>query len=291
LARFTSLVDASIVRRVITMSVSEEIPGCWCFCGSSGRGESLTSLAPQLVIIADNDFETSRVVGSHHEVSKLLEKCGYLPSTDLAFEWPFYVAGLSDWRQRYLDWISDPILKQIYLARPLFDLRYLCGRESMYRELETSVMQAVNREFLQVLANDCLASLPPLTFFHDAVVDETGAETAVFRLDHSALRPLVDVGRVFGMAAKKVFGSSTLDRFATARTLLPNQSSIFREASETLRIVLWQQGRVGITQGTGGTELPPSLLSRYDRQILKSGFRSILRLLEFTADFAWLEKL
>jgi hypothetical protein len=33
----------------------------------------------------------------------------------------------------------------------------------------------------------------------------------------------------------------------------------------------------------------PSLLSHYDRQVLKSGFRSILRLLEFTADGAWLE--
>jgi hypothetical protein len=37
--------------------------------------------------------------------------------------------------------------------------------------------------------------------------------------------------------------------------------------------------------------LPPALLSRYDRQILKSGFRSILRLLEFTADPKWLETL
>ena len=52
--------------------------------------------------------------------------------------------------------------------------------------------------------------------------------------------------------------------------------------------MLWQQGRVGISQGTSGAELPPALLSRHDRQVLKSGFRSILRLLEFTADRGWL---
>jgi signal-transduction protein with cAMP-binding, CBS, and nucleotidyltransferase domain len=149
----------------------------------------------------------------------------------------------------------------------------------------------VDRDFLHILANDCLASLPPLTFFQDAVVDESGEETAVFRLEHSAVLPLVDVGRVFGMAAKKVLGSSTLERFAMARTMLPEHESIFREASETLRIVLWQQGRIGISQGTSGAELPPALLSRYDRQILKSGFRSILRLLEFTADPTWLKTL
>src|SRR4029077_9373333 len=123
------------------------------------------------------------------------------------------------------------------------------------------------------------------------VVDETGAETAVFRLEHSVLRPLVDVGRVFGMAEKKVFGSSTFERFARARVLLPEHATIFREASETLRIVLWQQGRVGISQGTAGSGLPPALLSRYDRQVLRSGFRSILRLLEFTADLEWLNTL
>ena len=35
-------------------------------------------------------------------------------------------------------------------------------------------------------------------------------------------------------------------------------------------------------------QLPPSLLGRHDRQLLKSGFRSIHRLLEFTADSQWL---
>ena len=69
------------------------------------------------------------------------------------------------------------------------------------------------------------------------------------------------------------------------------REAIFREAAETLRVVLWQQGRIGISQGTEGAELPPALLSRYDRHVLKSGFRSILRLIEFTADWKWLDAL
>ena len=84
-----------------------------------------------------------------------------------------------------------------------------------------------------------------------------------------------------------MLGSSTLDRFGLARTWLPEHESIFREASETLRILLWQQARVGISQGTSGSELPPAMLSRHDRHILKSGFRSILRLLEFTGNTSW----
>jgi hypothetical protein len=82
-----------------------------------------------------------------------------------------------------------------------------------------------------------------------------------------------------------------LDRLATTRTLLPDHEKIFRDAADTFRVVLWQQGRVGISQGSSGAELPPALLSRQDRHVLKSGFRSILRLIEFTADREWLANL
>ena len=99
-----------------------------------------------------------------------------------------------------------------------------------------------------------------------------GEQTTTFRLEHSALRPLVDVGRVFALAARDVFGRSTLERFAIARTLLPEHDAIFREAADTLQIVLWQQGRVGISQGTRGAELPAALFSRHDRQVLRAAF-------------------
>jgi hypothetical protein len=73
--------------------------------------------------------------------------------------------------------------------------------------------------------------------------------------------------------------------------MLAEQDAIFRDAADTLRIVLWQQGRVGISQGTDGSELPAAALSRYDRQALKSGFPVIQKLLEFTADLTWLTAL
>jgi CBS domain-containing protein len=159
----------------------------------------------------------------------------------------------------------------------------------LWHAIAETVKVGATRNFLRVLANDCLDNLPPLTFFQDAVVDESGTHSHVFELQRSALNPLVDVGRVFGAAAGRVLGSSTLERFTMARALLPDHESIFREASETLRVVLWQQGRIGIGQGTDGADLPPALLGRYDRHVLRSGFRSISRLIEFTADGHWLD--
>jgi len=291
LARFTTQTDIRIVKRIIALLDAAELPVTWCFCGSHGRGESLTTVCPPVLMILEDERERERSLDIYRRLTDSLTECGYLPAAGAPFEPAFFVASLAEWKQRYSDWVRDPIFKKMYRARPLFDLRPIHGPHALWHEIETTVADAVDHTFLHVLANDCLASLPPLTFFHDAVVDEIGEETAVFRLEHSAVLPLVDVGRVFGMAANKVLGSSTLERFAMARALIPEHESIFREAAETFRIVLWQQGRIGISQSTDGAELPPALLSRFDRQILKNGFRSILRLLEFTAEPKWLKAL
>ena len=291
LTRFVTLADVRIVRRIIALLNVAELPVTWCFYGSSGRGESLTKVCPQLLMIAEEHHDRGRSLDAFRRVSDSLAECGYLPAVDVPFEPAFFVASLAEWTQRYGDWVHDPVFKEMYRARPLFDLRPIFGHDAAWREIEATVASAMDRTFLEILANDCMASLPPLTFFHDAVVNEIGEESAVFRLEHSAVLPLVDVGRVFGMAANKVIGSSTLERFTMARTLMPEHESIFRQAAETFRIVLWQQGRIGINQGTSGAELPPALLSRFDRQILRNGFRSILKLIEFTADSKWLKTL
>lgn len=290
LAGFTSCVDLGILRQIISLK-APALPGCWCLRGSSGRAENLVSVSPELVFIASEGHAESFWRSGFQRVLETLGQCGYLPAAVTDFEPHFYASTIREWKERYNNWVADPILKMFYQARPLFDLRPVCGNESLFEELEGTVAGALNREFLHVIANDCLSTIPPLTFFKNAVVDEVGEEAAVFRLEEDALRPLVDVGRVFGMASRKVFHTSTLDRFGMASVLLPAEAPIFEEAAEALRTLLWQKGRAGIGQETAGAEIPPSLLSPYDRQLLKKAFRAISRLIEFTGDLAWLKRL
>ena len=291
LARAMFLTDVNIVKRIIALVGGELPSACWCFGGASGRRESLTRHAPRLVLINEDEGRRPELDRIYERVSDALGECDYQTRVEVPFDRAFHVASSLEWRTRYQQWLRDPVRTQMYLARPLFDLRPVHGRESLWRDLGSAVADATDRNFLQVLANDCLASLPPLTFFQDAVIDDSGEQSAVFQLEQSALRPLVDVGRVFGMASKQVLGTATHERFDRARATLPEHESIFRDAAETLRILLWQQARTGIARGTDGSELPPALLSRHDRHILKSGFRSILRLIEFTGDLTWLDKI
>ena len=178
----------------------------------------------------------------------------------------------------------------MYRSRALFDLRPIHGPDAPWRDVEGALTGAVDRNFLRILANDCLDSVPPLTFFQDAVIDDLGEHSPLFHLERSALTPIVDVARVFGMAAGRLLGGSTRDRFLLARRLLPSHDALLREASATFSVLLWQQGRIGIGQGTSGGELPAALLGRQDRQVLKGGFRVILRLIELTAGWTWLDE-
>jgi hypothetical protein len=58
-----------------------------------------------------------------------------------------------------------------------------------------------------------------------------------------------------------------------------------------MRVVLYHQARAGLRLRSSGADLPLSILSRLDRQVLKSGFRSVHNLLEYTASCDWLESL
>jgi CBS domain-containing protein len=240
-------------------------------------------------MIMDDAQDPESAVNAYRRVLGTLAECGYIPAAAAPFEPAFYAATLGDWKNRFQRWVGDPIYEDMYRARPLFDLRPVHGQQALWQDVDAVVRTAINGNFLRLVANDCLESLPPLTFFADAVINESGEQSDVFRLEYSALGPIVDVGRVFGMASGKTLGSSTFERLDMARTLLPDHSAVFREASDTLRVVLWQQGRVGISQNTDGSELPPALLGRYDRQLLKSGFRSIHRLLELISNSQWLK--
>jgi CBS domain-containing protein len=291
LSCFLHLVDRAIMTRLVAIAGGGEETACWCFAGSAGRGESLTRLAPRAVAIVGGDGQVAAARRIYERVLEILAECDYLPRSASSFGTDFYVATVEEWRARFRNWIEDPVRQEMYRARTLFDLRPIAGPEGLWKEVEEAVRSAVDVNFVRILANDCLATLPPLTFFQDAVIDRAGEQTTTFRLEHSALRPLVDLGRVFGIATGACLGRSTLERFAEAGARLPEHQAIFREASHTMGIVLRQQARVGISQGTSGSELPPSLLSSYDRRVLKGGFRSIIRLLEFTDDPGWLDQL
>ena len=290
LAEFLYLADNAILKRVTELIPPPAGSFAWCLYGTAGRSESLSPMLQRAAVIIGDGLVKDSFIAWYEKVNAALLECGYV-DRKVHFNPAYSCASLSEWKKRFTTWIEDPLNSSLHYARHLFDMRHVLGDVSLAHELESLLKDEARKHtsFVYLLANDCMSSLPPLTFFRDAVIDDAGETSSVFELEKSALRPLVDVGRVFGIAAGHLSGASTQDRFRLARTLLPEHESIFREASEALRAVLYQQARSAIRNHDNGSTLNPAHLSHYDRQLLKTGFRSIHRLLEFTADGAWME--
>ncbi len=293
MAEWAGEFDRQVLRRLLALSGIETQGYCWCFTGAAGRGEKLTAGLPGLALIVADPSQRDAALQDYHEILRQFVECGYRRFDPPPDDPDFPCATLDEWIERFQGWVQNPILNMVYDARPFFDLAPVHGDCELWNQLAASVRGeiAADKSFIHILAHDCLNSFPPIAFLQDYVVDETGAQLETFQLERSALWPLVDVARVLGMAAGQPLGSSTAQRFALATRRLPQHERIFREASETLQVVLYQQMRSGLHTGSSGAELPPALLSRHDRQVLKSGFRSIVRLLDFMAGEQWREAL
>ena len=291
LAALGDRLNISILKRLTELAGNASDRWTWCFWGAAGRCELLAPVEPEIALLCGEAADVSR---GRHALDRLrsdLAECGYLPHATPEWDDTMLCATTTAWQERFTQWIHDPIVSEMYIARPLFDLRPALGNPDSWQRLEQSLRETIRCEpgFNKILANDCLSSLPPLTFFQDQVVDESGEKSEIFALERRALGPVVEVGRVFGLANERVLGSSTLKRLELARWRTPAQANIFREAEETLRVLLYLQARTGLRLHASGAEIMPSQLSRLDRQALKSAFRAIHNLIEFTVNRLWTE--
>ena len=285
-------INISIVKRLNELAGSTSEKWTWCFWGAAGRCELLAPVEPEIALVCgDGADDVSRGRVALARLRADLAECGYLPHTMPEWDEGMLFATVATWQERFTQWIRNPIVSAMYTARPLFDLRPVLGDLDAWKGLERSIRETVHStpSFQKLLANDCLSALPPLTFFQDQVVDESGERSEVFELENRALGPIVEVGRVFGIANQRILGSSTLERLELARTRMPAHASMLREAEETLRVLLYLQARTGLRLHESGTEIVPSQLSRLDRQALKSAFRAIHNLLDFTFNRLWTE--
>ena len=259
---------------------------CWVFFGAAARGELLTGAMPDVgLIYEDGDGEVARQLGE--QVSGALRQCGYhspddaiTPSSERACR------SLAEWRASYSRWISDPVLSGLYAGLPFFELAPVRGDAVLAAKLQQHIREEVQKDesFVPILANDSMANLPPLTFFQGLVVEDDGKRTDRFDLRRSTLRPLADVGRVFALERADTSQAPTIVRLEAAGAEVEEQRDLFADAASTFRVALYHQARIGLRDGTGGWAIEPKALSKLEQQVLKNGFRTIMKLLAFTAE-------
>ncbi len=301
-AQISGELYGAVISRLIQLAEQEALDAglhrptarsCWLFFGGAGRQELMTWFDVDLGLVIEDVSEQERLEADQwfarvaRRVDSGLEESGFrFSESAVRIIDPGVRLSLAEWKQRFHGWVSQPAENNIYTSRSFFDFRAFYGDRVLADELRDSMLgEAVaHPEFLALLANSCLAQMPPLTFFEGLVVEEGGNQSDTLDLRRSAVFPLIDSARAFGLAGA-TRQPSTFDRLSGASELLPASRDTFEAAKEAYRVTLQQRGRAGLAAGDDGVHIRPSSLSKYDQQILKGSFRSILKLLELTGEY------
>ena len=257
---------------------------CWLAFGTLARGEVLRQEPAKIgVVYDDGDLEDSiaaveyfNVVTGHLDLR--FAACGIEGPAPVWPEGTHPCLPLSEWIRFFHETISQPHEHDLLARRELFDIRELSGDPSILAELTSSVAQELEETNMLVplLASDTLSRLPPLTVFHDQVLDSDGAEHPELDLTEVVINPISNAARVFALSRK---GSpiDTLARLEGASRDSPANAEVFQNAAEAFRMALYHQTIAGTPI------IAPSALGKFDQRAMKTAFSSILRLLELTS--------
>jgi CBS domain-containing protein len=269
------------------------VRSCWLFFGSAARRELLTTADLDFGLVHENPQESDRQAVEDYFEKLCLWVLGAVESAGFTFAKsairphdPRWRQSLAGWTSTYAGWIEDPIHNRIYEGRPFFDLTPAYGHLDVAERLQENLglMLKKNPEFVPLLAVDSFGNLPPLTFFQGLVVDDSGARSDSLDLRRSAIYPLVDVARVFGLAQGSINSTSTVERLAAAKANYPAQSTLLDEAADAMQVALYHRAHSGLRNNSDGAIVATESLSRLDQQLLKNAFRTVLQLMRFGAE-------
>jgi len=212
-----------------------------------------------------------------------LSECGYklCPAHKMATN-PGWCVPLDKWMDYYRSWIVRPEAEALLNVNVFLDLRFLYGCETLVTSLQEGVSEYTrnNRRFLAILTANSLRVNPPLGMFRQFVLAKDGANRSVFNIKRQALNLLVELARIYALAANsgEIDTVGRLRSAAEARIISVESCKELLEALDFINQVRFSHQRTALIRGTdANNDLEPALLSQFERNHLKDSFRIIAR--------------
>ncbi len=281
----TALGDA-VTTRLLQLAEAElgppPVPYAWVAAGSQARNEQTAKSDQDNCMLIDDAFDEAQHGDYFRTLSKRvcdgLDACGYVycPGEMMAMtdEWR---QPLATWKQYFDKWVNQPEPKALMLTCVFFDLRCIHGEEALFRELRDHVHELTRGKsiFLAHMAANALSHQPPLGFFRNFVLIKGGEHDHTFDLKHTGIIPIVDLARVYALAAG-VDAVNTQDRLSSSLEgsgVSPQGQQDLRDALEFISHVRIQHQARQIRAGEAADNfMSPDALSPFERNHLKEAF-------------------
>ncbi len=293
-----SELQRALIERVVELAEREllaadrsrpDASSCWLLFGAAGRHELLAASQVEMGLVYVPHSAGAAQATEHYfvalaeSVTEKLAACGWQVSHEVLGP-GITCRPLTSWQDFYRAQIHDPIENAIYDTRALFDFQVVCGEQTLGAELQQLLFAEIGNQpaFIPILANDTIASLPPLTFFQGAIIEQDGKQSLTLDLEKTVLIPLSDAARVWALAEQMPATTNTLLRLQEAISLCPHYGSILHDAAEAWRILSYQQTRADLSAVDGAASGQSPRLSKFEQRLLKTAFDATQRFLDLT---------
>lgn len=291
--RIISSVGEAITVRLLQLAEEQlglpPVPYAWLAAGSLARMEQTAHSDQDNGLLLSDDYDPE-AHGAYFEqlarfVNDGLDACGYIycPGDIMAVN-PQWRQPLAAWKRYFAGWIQGPEPKALMHASIFFDLRALHGDQSLFSELQRHILDlsSKNRIFLAYMAANVLQYQPPLGFFRNFVLIRGGEHDHTLDLKHNGVVPIIDLARVYALAAgvDAVNTQERLDAVAGRGEVSVQGARDLVDALEFISYIrLRHQARL-VKQGKQADNfLSPEELSNFDRNHLKDAF-AVVRTLQ-----------
>ncbi|CAM3659238.1 Hypoxic response protein 1 [Vibrio aerogenes CECT 7868] len=216
-----------------------------------------------------------------------LDQCGYtLCSGNMMASNPQWLTDLESWQHQFGQWIKYPETEALLNACVFFDIRPLFGDPTLTTALKQKISSFLhgNSRFLSIMLANSLRTSPPLGVFRQFVFEKNGTNRKEFNIKKHAVNLLVELVRIYALAAKSK--ETTLEKRIKAAIharLLSEEGG--REIMEAFDFI----NQVRFTHQYNASEhleamsnnIAPELLTQFEKNHLKDAFRIISRYQEF----------
>ncbi|MBU2892141.1 CBS domain-containing protein [Colwellia sp. D2M02] len=283
-----SAITMAFTKRLIEMAESKygsaPVPYAWLAAGSQARQEQLAHSDQDNAIIICNSmkpYDDAWFEQLAHFVCDGLAECGfiYCPGDIMATN-PKWRQPQQVWHKYFSAWVDTPSPKALLNSSVFFDLETIYGDTSLLRSVRKQLLTKTQKNtlFIAHLSKNALALRPPLGFFRDFVLKQSGKHRATLDLKHNGIAPVVDLARIYALA-EGISAVNTIERIQQAAgtpSLTKASAENLIDAYEFLGMLRVAHQAKALAKGESADNyLSPKEISKLERQHLKDAFKVI----------------
>lgn len=292
-SHIVSAVTDAVTTRLLQLAEARlgppPVPYAWVAAGSQARFEQTARSDQDNCLVLDDAYDPA-AHGAYFEalatqVNDALQDCGYVHCPgDMMARNPRWRQPRRAWAEAFDDWVRTPDPKALMLTCVFFDQRLVQGPAALLDGLRQDALRNTrgNRLFLAHMVHNAMSRKPPLSLFGNLSTIRSGEHRDTIDLKLTGIAPIVDLARIFALAAGHP-AVNTHDRLvaaADARELSSQDVRDLRDAFEFLSALRIRHQALQIARGeSADSYLPPDELSNFERSQLKDAF-AVVRTLQ-----------